>query len=168
MGLSRIGLSLGFAACLATGAAGLAVAQTAPAAGAIPDMNAPLPTAPDDIVAFRQARYKWMGDAFGNMKKVIDAGGDVAPLAADAAAISAWGHRIPTVFPVGTETAHNTKALPAVWSDRATFTQRAAALETEAGKLSTVAAGGDKAAFAAQYQTTGGACGACHRQFRGR
>lgn len=169
--LSRLCLSIAFGATIASGIAGLAWAQ-APAAPAQattrPEINAPLPGTPDEIIAFRKANYKWMGDTFEDMKKAIAAGADVAPFAPKAADMVAWAHRVPTVFPVGTETGHDTKALPAVWSDHPVFETRAAALATEAAKLSTVAATGDKAAFADQYKTTGAACGACHREFRAR
>ncbi len=163
--LHRLCLGIGFAA---VGMAGLALAQAPTQATTRPEINAPLPGTPDEIVAFRRSNYKWMGDTFEEMKKAVASGADVAPFAPKAADMVAWAHRIPTVFPAGTETAHETKALPAVWSDHAVFEQRATDLATEAAKLSTVAATGDKAAFADQYKVTGAACGACHRNFRAR
>ena len=161
----RLCLGIGFAAASLVGQA---QAQAPTLATTRPEINAPLPGTPEEIIAFRRSNYKWMGDTFGDMKKAVDAGADVTPFAPKAADIAAWARRIPTVFPVGTETGHDTKALPTVWSDHAVFEQRAADLATEAGKLSTVAATGDKAAFADQYKATGAACGACHRNFRAR
>ena len=157
-------------ACVASlGAAHLAAAQGAPAAATTrPELNAPLPSAPLDVIAFRRANYKWMGETFDAMKKAVADGSDVAPFAPKAADIAVWARRIPTVFPDGTQTGGETKAQPAIWTNHAVFEQRADALATNADKLATIAATGDKAAFAAQYQTTGAACGACHREFRAR
>ncbi len=158
MVLSRFCLRAGVAVALMAGAAGLARA----------DVNSPLPGTPDEIIVFRKANYKWMGDTFGDMKKAIESGADVTPFAAKANDMATWAKRIPTVFPVGSETGHETKALPTIWSNRAVFEERAAALGTAAAKLSTVAATGDKVAFADQYKVAGAACGACHRDFRAR
>ena len=163
--LHRVCVGIGFTVA---GMVGLAQAQTPTQATTRPEINAPLPGTPDEIIAFRRSNYKWMGDTFEDMKKAVAASADMAPFAPKAADIAVWAHRIPTVFPAGTETGHDTKALPAVWSDHAVFEQRAADLATEAAKLSTVAATGDKAAFADQYKVTGAACGACHRNFRAR
>ncbi len=150
------------AACLTTGfaigAIGYAAAQTAPAT----------PTTPSEIIAFRKAGYKHVGDLFGGMKKGIDAGADVAPFAPQAKEIADWARKVPTLFPPGTETGGETHALPAIWANKADFDSKAANLATEADKLSAAAATGDKAAFEAQWKTTGGTCGACHREYRAR
>jgi cytochrome c556 len=123
---------------------------------------------PDEIIAARQAGYKHMGDAFGAMKKAIDAGADVAPLQADAQVVADWARQIPTMFPPGTESGHNTHAKPDIWSNRADFDQRSAALATEADKLVRLAAAADKAGFAEQWKVTGAVCGGCHRSYRSR
>jgi cytochrome c556 len=126
--------------------------------------------AADQIIADRQAGFKKMSDEFGAMKKAIDAGQDVKPLAADAQDIANWGKKIPTVFPPGTESGHNTHATAAVWSDRSQFDTNAANLTAAADKLAQIAATGDKAAFADQWKAVGSTCGACHanQKFRTR
>lgn len=123
-----------------------------------------------EVIATRQAGFKHMGDLFGAMKKAIDGGQEVTSFAAGAKEIADFGRKIPTLFPVGTETGFDTHAQPTIWSDRAGFEANAARLVIEADKLSIVAATGDKAAFAAQWQTTGGTCGSCHanQKFRTR
>jgi cytochrome c556 len=123
---------------------------------------------PDAIIAARQLGYKRMGDAFGAMKKVIDAGGDVAAVQAQAQVVADWARQIPTMFPPGTETGHDTHAKPEIWTNRADFDQRSAALAAEADKLVRLAAADDKAAFAAQWKATGAVCGGCHRIYRTR
>ena len=124
--------------------------------------------APDDIIAARQAGYKHIGALFGQMRKGIDSGADVTAFAAPAREIADWGRKIPTLFPPGTETGHGTHARPDIWTDRAGFDKDSAALVTQAEALAQTAASGDKAAFAAQWKVTGGACGACHRAYRSR
>ena len=136
------------AAALVASVVGIAQAQT--------------PAKPDDVIAERQAGFKHIGDVFGAMKKGIDAGQDPTQFAAGAKDIADWGRKIPTLFPPGTETGHNTHAQPTVWSDRAGFEAAAANLATQGDKLAAVASTGDKAAFTAQWQATGNACGTCH------
>jgi cytochrome c556 len=145
--------------------AGTAIVLLAAAAGMAHGQQA---RSPDAIIAARQAGYKRMGDAFAAMKKVIEAGGDVAPLQASAQVVADWARQIPAMFPPGTETGHNTHARPEIWTNRADFDQRSAALTTEADKLVRLAAAADKAGFAEQWKTTGAVCGGCHRGYRSR
>jgi cytochrome c556 len=121
---------------------------------------------PEQIIADRRAGYKHMGENFKAMKDAVDAGADVQPLAARAGEIVVWARQIPTMFPPGTETGGGTHARPEVWSDRPGFDQRAADLVAAAQKLQSVAASGDKAAFADQFKATGQVCGGCHKTYR--
>jgi cytochrome c556 len=123
---------------------------------------------PDEIIAERRAGYKHIGEVFKGMKEAVDSSADVTPLAAGAGDIVAWSKKIPTMFPLGTETGGGTHALPPVWSDRPGFETLAAKLTVEATKLQTVAGSGDKAAFAAQFKATGAVCGECHRTYRAK
>ncbi len=149
-------LLFGFAGVM--GLAGLAQAQSAAPAG--PN--------PQDIIVGRQAAYELMQSVVDGMKAGVASGGDVKMYSDSAKAISGWGHAIPGMFPTGTESGHNTKAKEAVWSDRAGFIQAAAKLSDAADKLAQLADANDKAGFAAQFQTMGSACGACHRAYRNR
>ncbi len=123
---------------------------------------------PDDIITGRQAAFDLQQGVFSAMKGTIDAGGSVKPLVDGAKGLVSWGHAIPAMFPVGTESGHNTKAKPEIWSDQADFEKDAANLVAAADKLVTLAEADDKAGFAAQWKETGGTCGACHRAFRAR
>ena len=126
MRLSRIVVGLACAASVVVGAASLALADdNSPVDG---NMTEPLPAKPEDVIVFRQGHYKWMGDHFyGDMKKAAAPGygGDVKQFAPIVANMAVWVRRIPTVFPKGTETGHETKALPAIWSNPTGFEQRA-------------------------------------------
>jgi cytochrome c556 len=119
----------------------------------------------DQLIAARQAGLKLQGAAFGGMKGVIDAKGDLKTQAFAASAIAAWARAMPGLFPAGSD-GGTTKALPTVWSDRAGFEKAAATLATEAAKLADLAKAGDQSGFAAQWGVVRGACSACHDKYR--
>jgi len=97
----RVCLGIGV---VAASLVGPARAQAPTQATTRPEINAPMPATPDEIIAFRRSNYKWMGDTFEEMKKAIASSADVTPFAPKAADMVAWAHRIPAVFPAGTET----------------------------------------------------------------
>lgn len=136
--------------------------------GAVAIVPIPAANAQADAIATRRAGMKHTGENMGAIKKAVDAGQDVASLAAPAKEVADWGRRIPTVFPVGSETGGDTKALPAIWASKPDFETLAGNLAREADKLAVLAAANDKAGVAAQFQVLGGACGACHRTYRAR
>lgn len=121
-----------------------------------------------DPILVRQGGFDLMGAVAANMKRGVDSGAEVKPFADDAAALANWGTIIPTLFPPGSETGHDTKAKPDIWSDRAGFDKAAADFSAAAKKLADAAKSNDKAAFADAFKATGGACGACHKTFRAR
>lgn len=123
---------------------------------------------PDQVIAERRAGYKHVGEVFKAMKDGIAAGADVTQFAPGAGEIAAWAKKVPTLFPPGTESGGGTHALPEIWSDTAGFDKLAGDLATQAAKLQTAAASGDKAAFAAQFKATGAVCGQCHRTYRAK
>ncbi len=123
--------------------------------------------APATLVAIRQAGYLLQGANLGDLKRAVDARtADVKPFKANAEAILAWSKVIPALFPKGTE--KDTKALPAVWSDRAGFEKAAANLSAAAETLVKAADANDPAAFAIAFKATADACGACHRPYRAK
>lgn len=138
-------LAAGMAAAL--GSAGVAVAQ--------------------DVIAQRRAGLHHVGDEFQAIKNVSDARGDLRPLAGRIDAMIAFFRDLPTLFPAGSGTG-DTRALPAIWSDRAGFEQAAAHVVTQLTALKARAEAGDNAGFPTAFNQTGAACGACHRTFRGR
>lgn len=119
----------------------------------------------DQLIAARQAGFKLQGAAFGGMKAVIDAKGDVKTQAFAAGAVAGWARAVPGLFPAGSD-GGTTKALPTIWSDRAGFEKAAATLATEAGKLADLAKAGDQPGFAAQWLVVRQTCSACHDTYR--
>jgi cytochrome c556 len=120
-----------------------------------------------DPIAARQAGMKQAGKDSDEIKKVVDASGDVAPLAAQAQAIADWERKVPNVFPPGSD-AGKTKAKPEIWQNFADFQSLAADTAAQADKLVKLAQADDKAGFNAQFHTMAAACGTCHRRYRNR
>ncbi len=71
------------------------------------------------------------------------------------------------LFPEGSETGHETRALPAIWEKKSEFEQHAQDLQDAAMKAREVAPAG-KEAFAPAFQEMGKVCGACHEDFRAK
>jgi cytochrome c556 len=138
-------------AALATGVTGTALAQATP----------------ESVIAGRKAAYDLQGAVAALMKGAVDSGAEVKPYANGAKAMVAWGKAIPGMFPPGTDTGA-TKALPAVWSDKAGFEKAAATFVGNAEKLQAAADSGDKAAFADAFKATSASCGACHNNYRAK
>jgi cytochrome c556 len=116
----------------------------------------------------RQAGQDLLAADYAGIRAVVAAKGDVKTLEDPAKAIARWIRQFPTQFPKGTEEGHNTKALPAVWSDPDGFQKAANNLAEAATKLAELAKADDSDAVAAQVKVVGEACGACHRTFRAR
>jgi cytochrome c556 len=121
-----------------------------------------------DVIAVRKAGMDLQGAALGAVKAGVGAGVEVKNFASAGGAMSAWAKQIPGVFPAGTETGEDTKALPTIWSDSAGFAKSAAALGTAADKLTAAAKANDKDAFAAAFKEAADACGACHKTYRAK
>ena len=123
-----------------------------------------------DVIAARQAGYKATGANMGAIKKVLDAGGDLTTVAANAQGVSDWAKKIPTVFPTGSgpESGVKTAALPEIWVSKSEFEKLAVNLGAEADKLMAALKANDNTAAAAAFGATGGACGACHRTYRAK
>ena len=70
-----------------------------------------------------------------------------------------------TLFPEGSETGHDTRALPAIWENRAGFEEDADDL-VEAAQAAKAASADGLDAFRPAFGAVGKACGACHETFR--
>ena len=69
------------------------------------------------VIETRQAGMALQSGDFAGIRAVVAAKGDVKTLENPAKAIARWIKQFPTLFPAGTEQGHDTKALPAIWSD---------------------------------------------------
>ena len=121
-----------------------------------------------DPIAVRQAVMSLQGGDFAYIRSVLAAKGDVKPLEVPAKAIVKSTAVIPTLFPKGTETGGDTRALPEIWSDPAGFQKIAVAATDAATKLAAAAKAGDAEEVAADTKLLGEQCGACHKAYRAK
>jgi cytochrome c556 len=121
-----------------------------------------------DPIAVRQAVMSLQGGDFAYIRAVLAAKGDVKPLEVPAKAIIKSTAVIPTLFPKGTESGGDTRALPEVWSDPTGFQKIAAAATDAATKLAAAAKAGDADEVAADTKLLGEQCGACHKAYRAK
>mgnify|MGYP000170867689 CR=1 FL=1 len=122
-----------------------------------------------DTIAARQAGYKKMGAAFKGLNDELKAGSpDKAKLTAYANTMHTQALLVPGWFPKGSgpESGVKTKAKAQIWAESAKFATLGKNLQTETGKLRTIAASGDLDALRAQVRATGGSCKACHDPYR--
>lgn len=119
-----------------------------------------------DVIAQRREGLRGMGRHMEAIKAVSDARADTRPLVARVDEMIAFYRGLPALFPEGSGSG-NTRALPAIWSDRAGFERANANMVTQLEALRTAAASGDNAALTAAFGQTGQTCGACHRPYRG-
>lgn len=79
--------------------------------------------------------------------------------------IIADSERFPALFPEGSETGHDTRALPAIWQNKADFDQKSQDLVVAAtAARETVPEG--LPAFALAFREMGQTCRACHTEYR--
>jgi cytochrome c556 len=121
-----------------------------------------------DVIETRQAGQDLLAADYAGIRAVVAAKGDVKTLEDPAKAMARWAAQYATLFPKGSDQGHNTKALPAIWSDMAGFQKNAQDLSAASTKLAQLARAGDAAGVAEQVKVVGGTCGACHRAFRAR
>lgn len=120
-----------------------------------------------DPVSTRKEGLRRMQTNLEAIGAVARAGGDTRDTAPRAEEMVAFFQTLPTLFPPGSD-GNGSRALPTVWSDRAGFERASANAVTAAEALRAAAGTGDAAATTASVQAMGAACGACHRNHRGR
>jgi cytochrome c556 len=121
-----------------------------------------------EAITQRQAGFKAIGAAAGSIKKAMDANANLTAEAARAEEIAAFARRIPALFPAGSgpESGQKTRALPAIWQNKAEFDAIAATMAAEADKLAAALKANDRTATAAGFTATTAQCGVCHRPYR--
>jgi cytochrome c556 len=128
--------------------------------------------APADIAAVMHARhehYEEMGKAMKGIGDQLKAGSpSVETIQRHAALIAGYGPQILTWFPEGSgpETGRDTRAKAEIWSDAATFRERAQAFEAESARFNGTARSGDVEAIRTGVRDLGTACKNCHDRFR--
>jgi cytochrome c556 len=123
---------------------------------------------PDVLVKQRQSAMTLIGKYWGPIAGM--ASGKVSPYNADV--VSRNATYLENLAQMPWDGFHeNTKgeksrALPAIWEQKAKFDELAQRLQAETAKLGQVARAKDEAGVKQQYAAVGKVCGACHEGFR--
>ncbi len=152
-----------------SGRIAIALVAFALGAGTLGSLASAASPSVDETITARHAGFKKMWVAMKALGQQLRSDAPAKPIMTDAAAtILAAAKAQGALFPAGSGPAPGVKtdALPAIWTDKAKFDGQMTTLVTESGKLVTVVGSGDIDAIRAQTKAVGGACGACHRQFR--
>lgn len=123
----------------------------------------------EDAIKYRKAALTVMATHFSRIGAMVQGKAPFdAKAAADNAEIVATLSKLPwSAFGEGTDLG-DTKAKPEIWKDSAKFKAAAEKLQTEAAKLMVAAQSGKEDAIKAAFSATGGACKACHDDFRSK
>lgn len=139
-----------------------ALAALAAAAVAVP---LAMSMAQGNPIAARKDLFQSNRTAMAAIKAVIDANGPTAGAEAPALTMVANAANIPSLFPAGSDKG-DTKAKPAIWSNFDDFKAKSAAFGTAAENIAAAAKSGDMSKLKAAFGAAGGACKACHDDYR--
>jgi cytochrome c556 len=152
VGLMKKTLVLAAVAVAMGGLAGIAAAQVKP----------------DVLVKQRQAGMTLIGKYWGPIAGM--ASGKVSPYNADVVSRNATYLENLAQMPWDgfheNSKGEKSRALPAVWEQKAKFDELAQRLQTETAKLGEIARKKDEAGVKQQFAAVGKVCGACHEGFR--
>jgi cytochrome c556 len=119
-----------------------------------------------DVIKQRKEAMKQNGGAAGAAAKMLK-GETPFDLAAAQAALKTMidvAAKMPSLFPDDSKTGGDTKALAAIWADKADFNARFAKFGADA--TTALAAVSDKASFGAAMTPVFKNCGGCHEKYR--
>jgi cytochrome c556 len=123
---------------------------------------------PEDAIKYRQGALTLLGAHFSRIGAMAQ--GKVpfdAKVAADNAAIVSVVAKLPWAgFGEGTDKGLPTRAKPEIWSNSAKFKELAERLQTKVAELDAAAKSGNFDQVKAAAGGVGGACKACHDDFR--
>lgn len=120
-----------------------------------------------DVIAARRDGLKGIARQMEGIKAVVDQRGDPRSTGAGIAEMLSFFEGLPARFPAGSGSG-DTRALPAIWTERAGFEAANANMVTRLRALQAAANSGDQAAFGVAFQQTGATCDACHRPYQRR
>lgn len=115
----------------------------------------------------RKAQFKGMGGAAGGIARIMrgEEAFDLAKVQTGLKTIQANAKTLPTLFPDDSKTG-DTKALPAIWDNKAKFTGYFTKLEADA--TAALAAIKDDASLKTEMPKVLANCGTCHNEFRAK
>ena len=124
----------------------------------------------EPLQSLRQSYFAIVGMTFGPMGDMVKGdiewnGEQFVAWASDLAAVSSV--TVERGFAPGSDKG-KTRAKPEIWDNKADFEEKLDNFRMQAAKLAEVAATGDRQAIAGQFRQTGGACKACHDNYKSR
>ena len=124
---------------------------------------------PEDAIKYRKSALFVMQQNFGRVAGMAAGKGPFdAKVAADSAAVAEFVGKLPWAgFGPGTDKG-DTKAKPEIWAEKAKFDDYAHKLEAELAKLTVAAKSGNLDNVKVAVNAAGGACKACHDDFRAK
>jgi cytochrome c556 len=119
-----------------------------------------------ELVAARHAMMHMAATLmFESVMPAVRDGTDVKRQEHAADGLAHFGHSIAGLFPDDSLTPES-RALPAIWTNKADFEARAKAFGDSSARLAQLAEAGDKAGFATQARVVAGGCNSCHSLYR--
>jgi cytochrome c556 len=122
------------------------------------------PTA-QDLVLARQAGMAMSASTLNLLRGASTNGTPLKNLAFPAGGLAKWAAAAPALFADSTRTA-TSRALPAVWTNKADFAAKAKAFADSTKALANAAKAEDKAAFDAALASTAASCKGCHDTYQ--
>ncbi len=120
-----------------------------------------------ESIKARRDAMKGNGGAMKAINTLIEENGAVADAAPHAQIIADTMQRLPELFPADSQEGE-TKAKPEIWQNPDDFTAKIKDAQEQSAMLVAAIAGGDMAAFKAQFEKLGAACGGCHKPYRAK
>ena len=124
----------------------------------------------EPLQSLRQSYFAIVGMTFGPMGDMVK-----GKIEWNDAQFAAWADDLASVSKVSVERGFapgsekgKTRAKPAIWENTDDFAQKLANFRSEAAALAVAANAGDEAATIEQFKQTGGACKACHDNYKSR
>ena len=120
----------------------------------------------EDIIKYRRNVMKSNGAHAAAANAILQGKVDYKNQLADhAKALENVNKDIPSLFPKGSESG-DTKALPAIWENRAEFEKRANDAKQKSAEFAKAAMTGDTQVATAKFKELSDACKSCHKDFR--
>ena len=125
---------------------------------------------PEDVIKYRQSVYKVMGWNFGPMAAMVkgEKPYDKETFARHAMIVSQMSPLAMEGFAAGSDKGADTKAKPEIWTKSADFKEKMDKMVNETKKLAAVASAGSFDEIKKQFGTAGGACKACHDDYKNK
>ena len=125
---------------------------------------------PEDVIKYRQSVYKIVGWNFAPMAAMVkgEKPYDKEAFARHAMIVSQMSPLAMEGFAAGSDKGADTKAKPEIWTKSADFKEKMDKMVNETKKLAAVANAGSFDEIKKQFGTTGGACKACHDDYKNK